>query len=255
MSSRRSAAARLAALFIFGGLLSRVPDLAACEAIPNVLSAQKPPKLRVEPLRSPKNAEDPLKPVLVLLREYLSRTSAKKETTVSVDVVQDGKTSYRAAAIVGERRFEAPFEFPGSLNQALTGLVESLSEEVKSPLKTKKILPFLNETPSATAYLRYADGALALDATKSLTPHDLERAARAFEDAVKADYNYVFAYAGLGEALAAWSALETGERAKTLRAQALAEMQKAKLLNPYRAKTREDRMNWYLKKARCEASR
>jgi hypothetical protein len=209
----------------------------------------------VEALRSPKNADDPLKISVLLLRDYLSLTSVKKETGVLVDVLADGKASYRMAATVGERRFEAPFTFPATLNQAVTGLAENIAETAGSPLKPKKILPFLNETASGTAYLRYADGAAALDAPKTLTATEAEAAARAFEAAVKADYNYVFAYAGLGEALAAWSALETGERAKTLRAQALTEMSKAKLLNPYRAKIREERMNWYLKKAHCAEMR
>lgn len=242
----------MAVFFIFGCFLSRVTDLTACEAISSAETAQKPQKIHVEPLRAPKNADDPIKVVAVVLQEYLDRIKPPKEnTTVLVDVIPDGKTAYRAAALVGQKRFEAPFEFPATLNQALTGLVEKVAAEIRSSFKAKKLLPFLNESPSGTAYLRYADGVAVLDAGKSLTAAQAEKAAHAFEDAVKADYNYVFAYAGLGEALAAWSTLETGERGKTLKTQALAEMQKAKLLNPYRAKTREDRMNWYLKKARC----
>lgn len=184
--------------------------------------------------------------------EYLALAKQPKiETAVTMDVLSDGGSKYRAAALLGEKRFEAPFEFPATLNQALTGLVETVTDAAKVSFKAKKLLPFLNETASSAAYLRYADGSLVLDAPKSLAPADAERAAHAFEEAIKADYNYVFAYGGLAEALAAWSVAESGERAKTLRAQAKAEMTKAKLLNPYRAKNREERMNWYLKKARC----
>jgi hypothetical protein len=137
---------------------------------------------------------------------------------------------------------EAPFTFPDTLNGALTGLAERITAEVGRPLPAKKLLPFLNETRSAAAYSNYADGVLAL------RKQDFQRAAAAFEESLRSDYNYVFAYAGLAEAQAGW-ALQTGSEA--LQSQARANLQKAKLLNPYRAKTREERVNFYLK-ARCE---
>lgn len=168
----------------------------------------------------------------VLLDEYLSHVKKRQPPAViRLDVAPESGKNYRAVAILGEKRFEAPFSFPETLNDALTGLTENLSKEIKKPLSAKKILPFLNQTSSETAYLRYADGVLALDKA------DWTGASAAFEDAIQADYNYVEAYAGLAEAQAALGA----------KAQAKSTMQKAKLLNPYRAKIREEQMDAYLK--------
>jgi tetratricopeptide (TPR) repeat protein len=190
-----------------------------------------------------------LKVAVVLLGEYLSHVKKPKEDAVvqlviQLDVVPESGKNYRAVALWGEKRIEAPFLFPDTLNEALTGLTETISQDVKKPLKAKKILPFLNETPSETAYLRYADGVLALERS------DWEGAITAFEEALRSDYNYVQAYAGLAEALAALGATSGAE---SDRLKAKATMQKAKLLNPYRAKIREERVSWYLK-ARCGES-
>lgn len=178
---------------------------------------------------------DPLKVVAVLLGEYLSHVKKiAPPAVVRLDVAPESGKNYRAVALLGEKRFEAPFSFPETLNDALTGLTENLSKEIKRPLAAKKILPFLNQTSSEAAYLRYADGVLALEKS------DWAAASAAFEDAIQADYNYVEAYAGLAQAQAA-----SGAAGK-----AKATMQKAKLLNPYRAKIREESVEWYLK-SRC----
>lgn len=230
-------------------LLARVPAEATCPAISSYDSVKKEARqVRVEPSRPFKEGVDPLKVVAVLLREYLSRARPpKQEVTIRVDAVPTGRGQFQVIAMVGEKRFQAPLTFPDNLNEALVGLTETITQELKTPIKGKKLLPFLNETPWATAYLRYADGVLAMEGLgdkKSLNREDAERAAAAFEEAVKADYNYVSAYAGLAEALAAQAAL-TG--LEPLRLKSKVAMEKAKLLNPYRAKSREPRMAWYLK--------
>jgi hypothetical protein len=240
-------------LSVIVSLGARVPARASCDFLTSFETAQKKDVLHVIPARATRGADDPLNVVAVLLKDYLSYAKPPRaETSVMVDVAALGKGQFRATATLGVKRFDAPFSFPGSLNEALGGLTESISQEMKVPIDGKKLAPFLNESPSADAYLRYAEGAMALDGKTGLTSADLERAEASFEEAIHSDYNYVPAYAGLGEALAARAALEDS---KPLRAKAEIEMQKAKLLNPYRAKRREDRMNWYLKKARCAEAR
>jgi len=230
----------LSFLIVFSG--SPVPaatGLPACKTVPEPPHA--PENFRVEPARPAKKGDDPLKVVTILLGEYLSHAKRPKKTAVvTLDVLAlPGASSLRA--VMGDLKMDAPFSFPGTMNEALTGLAERITAETGKRLEAKKLLPFLNETRSATAYLRYADGVLALKA------RDFERAADAFEESLRSDYNYVFAYAGLAEAQAGL-ALQTGSEA--LKARAQANLQKAKLLNPYRAKIREDRVNFYLK-ARC----
>lgn len=173
-----------------------------------------------------------LKAAAVILEEYLSLArQPKKETLISLNAVPEGGKNYRIVALMGDQRFEAPLVFPETLNDALVGLTETLSKALGKPLAAKKILPFLNQTASESALLRYADGVTAMDNS------DWKTAAAAFEDALHSDYNYVEAYAGLGAAQAA-----LGQKNK-----AKAALQKAKLLNPYRAKTYEDLANRYLK--------
>jgi hypothetical protein len=242
----------VAAFTILGGLAPQVPAFASCGTISSFEASKKRELIRVEPSRNFKGADDPLKVVVVLLKEYLSRAkSPKTKTQIRVDLVSEGGASYRITALLGEKRFDAPLSFPDGLNEALPGLTERLSSELGATIKTKKLAPFLNESRSSAAYLRYADGVLALEGKDAVAPEDVNRAAAAFEEAIKADYNYVPAYAGLGKALAAGAVFEdSAEKAKALRAKARAEMEKAKLLNPYRAKNREEGMNWYLK-AQC----
>lgn len=209
----------------------------ACETVP--APPEDPPFFRVEPARPyHKKAEDPLKVAVILLEEYLSHAKRpKKPASIVLDVLSDGRLS----GTVGELKMVAPLSFPDGMNDALINLTERITAEAGKRLEAKKLLPFLNETRSAAAYHRYADGVLALK------DRDFERAAAAFEESIHSDYNYVFAYAGLAEAQAGW-ALKSGSEA--LRGQARVNLQKAKLLNPYRAKTREDRVNFYLK-AHC----
>lgn len=250
---------RLIALFSFIVLTtSQVPGEApaetTCESIPT--PTFKSSRLQIKPARAFQGAAqgkgDPLKVVLVLLKEYLSHAKDPKEsTTVTVDVSPEGRSQFRAFVVAGEKKLEAAFVFPDTLNPVLMGLTEEISREIKTPLKAEKILPFANETASAAAFLRYADGVLALEGQEAVTSADAERAVAAFEEASQADYNYVSAYAGLAEALAAQAALTDSE---PIRMRAKVAMQKAKLLNPYQAKIREKGYSYYLK-ARCGEKR
>ncbi|HSA58528.1 MAG TPA: hypothetical protein VLJ37_02435 [bacterium] len=232
---------RLASLFLmivcWGSPVTAAAASLACETFPTPPEESK--TFRVEPARPYRKGDDPLKPAVILLEEYLSHARApKKAAVITLDVLPGGQA---LRTEMGGLKMEAPFSFPDTMNEALTGLTERITAEEGKRLDAKKLLPFLNETRSPLAYLRYADGALALKSG------DFQRAAAAFEEAIHSDYNYVFAYAGLAEAQAGL-ALRTGS--EELKTRARANLQKAKLLNPYRAKIREERVNFYLK-ARC----
>jgi tetratricopeptide (TPR) repeat protein len=194
------------------------------------------PGFRVEPARPFKAGDAPLKPAVVLLEEYLARAKRPKKPVVVTLELSPGSPTLRA--VLGDLKMEAPFAFPATMNEALMGLAERITAEAGKRLEAKKLLPFLNEARSPRATLRYADGVLALK------ERDFEKAVAAFEESLRSDYNYVFAYAGLAEAQAGL-ALKTGS--EDLRRKARANLEKAKLLNPYRAKIREDRVNFYLK--------
>ncbi len=203
----------------------------------------------------------------VLLREYLSLEKRFSPLPIPREsnaggksapyflkgaVVREG-TGYRMSAQIltgnsGQElsRCEGVFEFPQTLNEFLLPCVEKFSASLGKKLTEKKILPYLNATRSGQAYLAYAEGSLYL---QDLNVDGLKKAEEAFERAIKQDYNYVPAYLGLAEALAAESLIQrtgagqdggAGKRARL-------EITKAKLLNPVLTKIKESRIESFLK--------
>ena len=120
--------------------------------------------------------------------------------------------------------YEAPVEFPQNLNPLLIDYVIKTAGSLGEKVKEKQLLPFLNQTNSAEAYLFYADG------VRAYHQHDFVGAQKAFETAIKNDYNYIPAYVLLSQVLR-----------ELMSPHAEVEWQKAQLLNPDLSKTIRER--------------
>lgn len=196
----------------------------------------------------------------VLLKEYLGRVKGLAAAGTEATHLLTGKLSgggghYRLNCVLRKvsdnseiLRFEGEFDYPSTMNDLLLRLVEEASAALKSKLTAKKLLPFLNVTTSPAAYLAFAEGSLALDQSTNVGIQEavplLEKAVNRFEQAIQQDYNYVPAYLGMSEALAALAALtRTNGYAQKARLQ----MEKAKLLNPVLTKVKAARIEKYLK--------
>lgn len=261
--------ARAVLLFLIVLLIPLQTSFGICPA--------KDPALLILPFQMKGAAPDsPTLVVPVLLREYLSLMKGIAILPIPPEndrVVYDPKTAIKKGREVGAghlitgrltrteasyhlegfltspegqeiSRFEGNFEFPATLNDLLLAWVGELSQALGKRLPPKKILPFLNTTRSAEAYFSWAKGRVELDGTKnSRTPEAVQRAARFFKEAIQKDYNYVPAYLGLAEVLAAQASLERARpdgaaKGASYARQARLELEKAKLLNPPLAKIR-----------------
>lgn len=239
--------------------------LADCSKLRTYDSAVKSsaPKLLVLPFQG----DASMSPIVtVLLREYLA---LGKDLRLGASPILSGKVSkaggseylvqatLQSTGTKKERageigRWEGSFRLGGetsTINDMMIGLVMKITEALHEPLSEKKILPFLNTTSSPDSYRAYADGIFILDGGDPLTEVSLTRAIQSFERSIQADYNYVPGYRGLAEALAAQAALTSNAAMAQKARVALA---KAKLLNPYVTKMREDRIDWYLQADRKE---
>lgn len=174
------------------------------------------------------------------------------DVMVQTSLQSNGSKKIKAGEV---GHWEGSFRLNGeasTFSDMLVGLTLKITEALKEPLAEKKILPFANTTNSWEAYRAYAEGMTQLDGGDALTEASLTQAIQAFEKAVQADYNYVPGYRGLAEAYAAWAALKGpgspgGGTTSSIGQKARVALAKAKLLNPYVTKIREDRIEWYLK--------
>ena len=180
----------------------------------------------------------------LLLKDYLSHVSGIAPTFGLTPTVSNLKTQYVLKGILTRKGsgFELTaklfstegdtkevmisaglFDFPATMNDLLTALTEKTASAVGRKYNEKKVLPYLNKSASAEAYLSYAS------AIQEMT-HAPDKAVALFQQAIQKDYNYVPAYVGLAEALARAGAP----------GRARVELMKAKLLNPVIVGMRED---------------
>ena len=263
-------------------LLLLIPTVVSARDCPSVKS--KDPRLLIFPFVAARGippSEAPTLVIPVLLKEYLSqskgivllpilgknqatfnsKTAIKKGVELGAQYLLIGnldshgnrfELSTRLLSPDGKeiQRFQGSFEFPSTMNELLLGLVEQVSPRlIGKKLGAKKILPYLNAGRSASAYLAYAEGEILL---QDLEKSRVDQTVQAFEKAIQSDYNYIQAYLGLSEALAAKGFFERVENSEAAKGEAYSqrarvELEKAKLLNPTIAKLRERRIEWYLK--------
>lgn len=262
------------ALFILLGPLSSFA--ATCQiSTPESRSDKKLPTLLIRPFEVSK--KDPLASkglellVSVLLKDYLSSISSAISSKdnpplQSAEKAQAGFIMTGKLIPAGGRHHmtlslfstekqgevahaEGEIELPFQINQALLDAIPQISAALGPEIKPKKLIPYLNISNKLDAYLLYARGIMAL---QSPTKESLEEAIRIFGNAIEQDYNYVPAYLGLAEALAARSAWEKMTSPEKIdketpwEKKAKIELEKAKLLNPVLTKAKKGRVEWYL---------
>ena len=269
-------------LFFLGTSLGilRTPSLFSQEcSLKNLFSKTKsqvasPKALKTIFIRA--DQSPPAELVAVLLKEYLSQvkglTLLSESEKASYEVMLSSKIydpKHQKTRDIKELtfllkeqttqqeidHFQSLIEFekdPASVNPTVLPLVDHVTQALRIPYDSRKLIPYLNVSTSWMSYAHYAEGMALLEKSVSKTPSSTEALRSAivsFQKAIHEDYNYVPGYLGLAEALAALMTFSQASHSPdpvATRARVNFEWEKAKLLNPVLAKESKKRMDRYL---------